>query len=222
MFGFEKKEIGHSRKITHRDIDHLDESQLEQLGVLCSLIASKSLHALHEVQTEILFEFDRLLVENQITDVEHMATIFFYGKDVFFHQSILAYNTGFLMGMCQAFNLESSFAIHISRTDFAKLKDTEIEKFTSTLNLSKTVSSYLEQIDNFNEIDFEDLPDDSQKAFVDGLADGKGFGDYEIRFENDYSIIRDKEAVELATLSGLRALLPELMRSYLRGDLDVN
>ena len=190
MFGFGKK------KQSNQDGKSLNE------------IAGESQKAIWVTKQEFFAEFNDQLVNDFDVVFEHGGTLMFFLEATQYDYDFMAYGFGFVFGFGQAHSKEEEFC-HQAIPLFVRGHEKKIYYFMDGLGLKRDSKTYFELF-------MERMADSSlleseagSVGVAAGLADGKGFGDYQIAIQKDYSKLNDKEAAAKANLNGLRELLEQ-------------
>ncbi len=187
---------------------------LEEISLRCQLIGAESGEASFKVQQEVLFNYDAKFFKGGVSESEHLATYLFYKNKICHTQPIIGFHLGFIAGMCQAHSIETAYSFHIIR-EFSETQDYGIHRVFNALNIDNHRSKYIDYYKKMIKDDAIENLEPVSTAYTLGLADGKGYGDYKIGFETDFSILHNKDKVDASNLNGFRALLQLWLKNVL-------
>jgi hypothetical protein len=192
----------------------MQDVDLEEISLRCQLICAESGEACFKVQQEFLSNYNNKFFKGGVSETEHLATYLFYKNKICHTQPMIGFHLGFIAGMCQAHSIETAYSFHIIK-DFSENQEYEIQRYFNVLNINHNGEKYIDYYKKMIEEDAVERLESVTTAYTLGLADGKGYGDYKISFETDFSILHNKDKIAASNLNGFSSLLQLWLKNVL-------
>ena len=193
MFGFGKKKQengGGGGKITH------------------SQLAGECLKVIWQAQEESFNALSAELVEQWEVTYQNAGHLMFFLEATAYDADFMAYNMGFVFGMGQAYGQDDKFCyetLHLLINGYEKT----LSNYVDQLQLQHNPTPYSELFAGALEDKIFVESEDGSQGLTLGLADGKGFGDFQLAASEDYTKLNDQELLAKANLNGLKELLKQ-------------
>jgi hypothetical protein len=184
------------------------ESGGEQGTISHGQMAKESLEVIWQTQEESFNELSTELVDNWEVTYQHAGHLMFFLEASAYDADFMAYNMGFVFGMGQAYGQDDKFcyeALHLLIRGYEKT----LANYVEQLQLQHNPKSYSELFAGAIEGKVLVESENGSQGLALGLADGKGFVDFQIAASEDYTKLNDQELASKANLNGLRELLKQ-------------
>lgn len=190
MFGFGKKKKSQSMTIT------------------AAVIAGDSNNAIWKTKGEVFTDFDKRLIRDFEVVYKSAGHLMFFLEATAYDADFMGYGMGFVFGMGQAHSKNEEFC-HEALPIFVQAYEKTISNYVDKLGLAHNPKPYGELFMGALRDNVLVESENGSDGLASGLADGKGFGDYQIAIQADYSKMNDVQMATKANLNGLRELLKQ-------------
>ena len=191
MFGFGKK-----KKDSGGGGGKISQSQL----------AHECLKVIWATQEEAFNELSTELADHWEVTYQHAGHLMFFLEASAYDADFMAYNMGFVFGMGQAHGQDDKFcyeALHLLINGYEKT----LSNYVDQLSLQHNPTPYSELFADAIEEKVLLVSDDGSRGFAAGLADGKGYGDFQLAVSEDYTKLNDHDLLSKADFGGLKDVL---------------
>lgn len=169
------------------------------------LVASATVQILYQVLEDELKTLQSKIEDRFKVKHPNAAAGLYFAECIQYDGITIAYQVGFLQGMSQSFGILDKIADVI--VVYGEVEEKTINNYYSILELKTNPKTWTELWADGVQQGFFENDEEAVSATLNGMADGKSYGDVFQGVADDYSLMKDANATSALNIDGYRLLI---------------